>query len=87
MENEISDKATAVTRPRLYGILQTYMQKRLSRDVHPAFMALRDREEAAVSSLQLPSTSRTTLPLRAMQEQTSRNEQSGESVDDDDLPL
>ena len=87
MENETSDKATAVTRPRLYGIIQTYMQKKLPRDVHPAFKALRNREEAAITSLQLPSTSGTTSPLHAMQEQTSGNEQIGESFDDGNLPL
>ena len=87
MEDETSDKDTAVTRPRLYGIVQTYMQKKLPRDVHPAFKALRDREEAAVSSLQLPSTDGTTLSLGATEEKTSGDEQIGEIVDDGDLPL
>ena len=83
MENETSHEVTAVTRPRLYGIVQTYMQKKLPRDIHPAFKALRDREEAAIISRQLPSTRGTTSPLP----QTSGNQQIGQSVDDGDLPL
>ena len=83
MENDTSDEATALTRPRLYGIVQTYMQKKLPRDIHPAFKALRDREEAAIISRQLPSTAGTTSPLP----QTLGNEQIEESVDDGDLPL
>ena len=87
MENETLNEATALTRPRLYGIVQTYMQKRLPRDVHPAFKALRDREEAAINSLQSLPTGRMTLPLRARQEQTPGNEQIEESAEEGDLPL
>ena len=87
MDIETSGKDNAVTRPRLYGIVQTYMQKKLPRDVHPAFKALRDREEAAITSLHLPSTDATTLSLGATQETTSGNEPIGEVVDDGDLPL
>lgn len=92
METHSFSKATAVTRPRLYGIVHTYMQKRLPRNVHPAFKAVRDREEAATILPQIGSTEQGTLPLQAEQEQGSRIDQVGgykndDDDDDDDLPL
>ena len=88
-----SEPATLATRPRLYGIVQTYIQKQLPRDIHPAFKALRDREEAAITLPQITVTGDTTLPLQV--EQTSRIDQIGagrdnddrDDLDDDDLPL
>ena len=85
-----SAPAAVATRPRLYGIVQTYIQRQLPRDIHPAFKALRDREEAAITSPQITVTGDTTLPLQV--EQGSRVDQIGaenddDDCDDDDLPL
>ena len=95
METDFSAKATASARPRLYGIVQTYMQKRLPRDIHPAFKALRDREEAAITLPQTSCTDHLTSPLLEEQgpksDQVSRDkgERGGDDDDDgdDDLPL
>lgn len=72
MENETLSKATATTRPRLYGIVHTYIQKQLPRDIHPAFKALRDREEAATTLPQIGSNEETTSPLPVERERGSR---------------
>lgn len=90
MDIRASDPAAVATRPRLYGIVQTYIQKQLPRHIHPAFKALRDREEAAITSPQITVTGDTTLPLQ--REHGSRIDQIGtqkddEEEDDDDLPL
>lgn len=90
MENETVSRATAPTRPRLYGIIHTYIQKQLPRDIHPAFKALRDREEAAATSPQISSIEGATLPLPLEQEQRSRIDPVGGNRDgdnDDDIPL
>ncbi|CAD6583586.1 MAG: hypothetical protein ASARMPREDX12_001310 [Alectoria sarmentosa] len=93
MESDASSEAAAVTRPRLYGIVHTYIQRQLPRDIHPAFKALRDREEAAATPPQIGSTDETTLPSLAAREQRStpgrlgRNDVDGDDDDDDDVPL
>ena len=89
MNVNASAPAAVATQPRLYGIVQTYIQKQLPRDIHPAFKALRDREEAAITSPQILVTGDTTLPLQV--EQGSRLDEIGagkdDDHDDDDLPL
>lgn len=92
MDIGTSDPAAVATRPRLYGIVQTYIQKQLPRHIHPAFKALRDREEAAITSPQIIVTEDTTLPLQ--REPGSRSDQIGtekdekeEEDEDDDLRL
>lgn len=88
MESHTFSKANAATRPRLYSIVHTYIQKQLPRDIHPAFKALRDHEEEAATSPQIGSTEEKTLPLLAEQEQPSRVDHFGVFKDyDDDLPL
>ena len=91
MENDTPLRPTAVTRPRLYSIVHTYIQNHLPRDIHPAFRALRDREEAATTSPQIDSTEETTRPLLVKPEQGSRMDQVCENQDgdedDDDMPL
>ena len=90
MEADTPTNNIAIKRPRLYGIVQTYIQKKLPRDIHPAFKALRDREESAVTSPQTPCTGEATLSLPVTQEHTSENDQvrgtKGE-VDGDHLSL
>ena len=87
MDKDASAPAVLSTRPRLYGIVQTYIQRQLPRDIYPALKALRDREEAAIASPQLLITGDTTLPLI----HGSRIDQIGAVKDhdehDDDLPL
>ena len=90
MENGITDGATVGPRPRLYGIVQTYIQKRLPRDIHPAFKTLRDREDASIIPSQIEPTGETTSTL--LVGRASRIVQAGggkddEEDDDDDLPL
>ena len=90
MNTHASPPVAVATRPRLYGIVQTYMQRQLPRDIHPAFKALRDREEAAITSPQIAVTEDTSLPLQV--EQGSRLDQiravrHDDDYDDDDLPL
>ena len=90
MNAHASPPAAVATRPRLYGIVRTYMQRQLPRDIHPAFKALRDRQEAAITSSQITVTEDTSLPLQV--EQGSRLDQVGaikhdDDYDDDDLPL
>ena len=91
MESDIASEAVdsaAATRPRLYGILNTYIQKRLPQDVHPAFKVIRDREEAAVSLPQIHCTEQTTSPTVAEQEERLGTSQvDGIKDEDDDLPL
>lgn len=91
MENDTPLRATAVTRPRLYSIVHTYIQKQLPRDIHPAFQALRDREEAATTSPQIDTTKEKTLPLLVKPKQGSRTDQVCENQDgdedDDDILL
>lgn len=86
MENEQLSEATAVTRPRLYGIVRTYMQKQLPRDIHPAFKGLRDREEAATTLPQIGPVEEATSPLAVEREHGSRVDDDGEDGEDD-LPL
>ncbi|KAH0536273.1 hypothetical protein FGG08_006834 [Glutinoglossum americanum] len=45
---------TLPIRPRSCGVVDTYVQKRLSPDVHPAFKALRNYEEATLELPQIP---------------------------------
>ena len=89
MNIQTPDPAIVATQPRLYGIVQTYIQKQLPRRIHPAFRALRDREEAAITSPQIIVTENTTLLLK--REHGSRIDQIGaekdEDEDEDDLPL
>ena len=85
MENETLSKATVVTRPRLYGIVHTYIQKQLPRDIHPAFKALRDREEAATALPQIGSIEQAKSSLQVEREQASKIDNKDD--DDDDLPL
>ena len=93
MEHDTFPRATAVTRPRLYNIVHTYIQRRLPRDIHPAFKALRNREEAATSLPQIGTTQGTALRLIAEPELGPRTDQDGgnQSIghddDTDDLPL
>ena len=85
MESGASSEAAAVTRPRLYGIVHTYIQRQLPRDIHPAFKALRDREEAAATPPQIGSTDETTLPSLTTRERRSTRGRLGRNdVDDDD---
>ena len=91
MEYDTSATAIASGRPRLYGIVQTYIQKQLPRDIHPAFKALRDREEAAITSPQIPCTEDPTSPL--LEQRGSRidpvlgDKDDDGGDDDDDLSL
>ena len=78
MENDVFSKATALTQPRLYGLVQTYIKRQLPRHIHPAFKALRDRAEAATTLPQIASTQETT------QEQISRVDTVGGNNQDDD---
>lgn len=90
MEDGTPSGSTAITRPRLYGIVQTYIQKQLPRDIHPAFKALTDREEAAATLAQVCSTDEeTALPVSMEQEQRSGINQIARNKDDedDDVPL
>ncbi len=93
MENNANSEAIAITRPRLYGIVQTYMQKQLPRDIHPAFKALRDREEAATTVSQISCAEGKYLPsLAEERDERSGDEQVGGSneeqgYDEDDVPL
>lgn len=90
MEDDTPIIATAVARPRLYGIVQTYIQKKLPRDIHPAFKALRDREESAVTSPQRACTGEATSSVPVTQEHISEDDQDGETkgeVDGHNLPL
>lgn len=90
MEDDTPTKDTAVARPRLYGIVQTYIQKKLPRNIHPAFKALRDCEESAVTSPQTAYTGEATLSLPVTQEHTSENDRAGGTkgeVDGNYLPL
>ena len=87
MEDDIT---AAHTRPRLYGIVQAYIQKKLPRDIHPAFKALRDREESAVTPLQIDVSGETTLSVPTTQVQTFQADQirrSGDDVDEENPPL
>ena len=77
------DTSSAVTKPRLYGIVHTYMQKHLPRNIHPAFKALRDREEESLLSPQIDSTGVATLPALAIQDETYGIDQVGRDQDDD----
>ena len=52
-----SPTSQPVTRPRLYGIVETYMRKRLPRDGHSALKALGDRRETLAAPPQIPSAS------------------------------
>ena len=83
MEDDNSSGTTAVTRPRLYGIVHTYMQKHLPRDIHPAFKALRDREEASIVPPQLHPVEHATWPALTTQAQISRIDQVSEDKADD----
>lgn len=85
MENERLPEATFNTRPRLYGIVHTYIQKQLPRDIHPAFKALRDREEAATTLPQIGAVEEATLPLPVGREHRFRVD--GDYDGDGDLPL
>ena len=92
MENNTLSNATAATQPRLYGIVQTYIQKQLPRNIHPAFKALRDREEATTTLPQIGFTAEQVVHLQAEQEQESRikrvgAEKDGQDNDDDDVSL
>ncbi|KAF4631369.1 hypothetical protein G7Y89_g6765 [Cudoniella acicularis] len=46
--------AVPPARPRLSGIVETYVRKRLPRGIHPAFKAVRNREEASTAISQIP---------------------------------
>ena len=85
MDIHASPQAPVTTQPRLYGIVQSYIQKQLPRDIHPAFKALRDRQEAASTSPQIIVTGDTTSPSQA--ERGSRIDQIGTEEDEGDLPL
>ena len=88
MEHDSSLEAITTTRPRLYGIVHTYIQKHLPRNIHPAFKALRDSEEISSTLPQKYSTEDTALPLVAGQTQTSRVDQVGGNEEHSvDLPL
>ena len=90
MESATCSPATPGRRPRLYGIVHNYIQKHLPRDIHPAFSALRDREEAATSAPQRASTQEASFPLLAERGQVSRADHVGgnsDGSDHDDLPL
>ena len=56
-------------RRRLGGIVELYLHKKLPRDSHPAFKALRDREEAAVTVSQSADSKGTSPGLVVGQEQ------------------
>ena len=88
MENKPSPQTAPLTRPRLYNIVHTYIHKQLPRDIHPAFKALRDREETA--TLQPPSglTENPALTLVTEEEEGSQISQPNPKKDDDDnVPL
>lgn len=92
METNTLSNATAATQPRLYGIVQTYIQKQLPRNIHPAFKALRDREEATTTLPQIGFTAEKAVHLQAEQEQGSKikrvgAEKDGQDNDDDDVSL
>ena len=91
MEDDGFSQPTATTRPRLYSIVHTYIQKQLPRNIHPAFKALRDREEASTIVPQICFTEETTLPLLAETQRSGIDQVDGKKKndddDDDDLPL
>ncbi|KAG9228840.1 hypothetical protein BJ875DRAFT_500410 [Amylocarpus encephaloides] len=45
---------TLPPRPRLKGIIESYMRNQLPRDIHPAFKAIRDHEETSSTPTQIP---------------------------------
>ena len=88
MENEPSSEATPFKPPRLYGIVHAYIQNQLPRDIHPAFKALRDREEAATLPPQIRLPEEITLISATEREHESQMDQmSPNKDDDDDVPL
>ena len=90
MENELSSDATPFTRPRLYGILHTYIQNQLPRDIHPAFKAFRAREERATLRPHIGLTKEPVMTSATEREKESQKIQSistKDDVDDENVPL
>ena len=87
METGPPSDAISRTRPRLYGIVHTYIQKHLPRDVHPAFRALRDPEEAAVAVSQVGPAEETYSRLLTARERVPAVDPTDGNENDDDLPL
>jgi hypothetical protein len=77
--------ASPPRRPRLGGMVETYMRKKLPRGIHPAFNAVRNREEATTALAQIPVHDETGLCL-VRQEQRPENDQV-DPDDDDGLSL
>ncbi len=48
---------------RLGGMVESYVRKRLPRDIHPGFTAVRVREEASTALVQIPVHDETQLVL------------------------
>ncbi|KAH7336195.1 hypothetical protein BKA65DRAFT_552859 [Rhexocercosporidium sp. MPI-PUGE-AT-0058] len=69
---------------RLGGVVESYVRKRLPRDIHPAFTAARAREEAATDLIQIPVEDETRL-VSVRQEQ--RPEPEEVDADNDELSL
>ena len=84
MENELSSEATPFTRPRLYGIVHIYVQNQLPPDIHPAFKALRDREEKATLRPQIGLTEEPAMTPTTEREVEPQQVQSNPTKDDDD---
>ncbi|KAH9224701.1 hypothetical protein DL95DRAFT_516944 [Leptodontidium sp. 2 PMI_412] len=59
------DSLASPRRPtrRLGGMVESYVRKRLPRDIHPAFTAVRNREEAATDLVQIPTHDEPRLAL------------------------
>ena len=91
MENKPSSETAPLTRPRLYSIVHTYIQKQLPRDTHPAFEALRDREEEATlpPHIGLTEDPAVTLPTKLEEEIeiVQSTPKKDDDDDDDDIPL
>ena len=84
MENELSSEATTSTRPRPYGIVHIYIHNQLPRGIHPAFKALRDREETATLQSQIGLTEEPAMTPATEREEESHKVQSNPPKDDDD---
>ena len=80
MEEAASSVLPKFTRPRLYGVVETYMRKRLSGDSQPAFKALKEHREAVASLPRIPYAEGTE-PLKQSGGKTP------ESCDDIEVPL
>lgn len=83
------DSSPSLRRPTgrlesLGGMVESYVRKRLPRDIHPAFTAVRNREETTTGLVQPPVSDERRLAL-VRQEQKPEPEEI--YPDDDELSL